>query len=228
MPENPNRRLAVTEFISLDGVVESPEKWSFPFWNDDIGKFKFDETFASDALLLGRVTYVGFAAAWPSRKDPEGFADRFNAMPKHVVSTTLKKLTWNNSHVISRNVRQEIAKLKQEPGQDIVIHGSPSLVRSLMPHGLIDEYRLLVYPLVLGHGKRLFDEGSLANLKLAESTAYDTGVVKLIYHPAEKGAESSRTRGGPAKRPRTPARKTGSVDPKQYRMETDRGRAPNP
>ncbi len=228
MPENPNRRLAVTEFISLDGVVESPEKWSFPFWNDDIGKFKFDETFASDALLLGRVTYEGFAAAWPSRKDPEGFADRFNAMPKHVVSTTLKKLTWNNSHLISRNVRQEIAKLKQEPGQDIVIHGSPSLVRSLMPHGLIDEYRLLVYPLVLGHGKRLFDEGSLANLKLAESTAYDTGVVKLIYRPAGKGAESSRSRRSPTKRPGTPARKTGSVDPKQYRMETDRGRAPNP
>ena len=190
MSEKPNRRLAVTMFIALDGVVESPHKWSFPFWNEEIGKFKHDETFASDALLLGRVTYEGFAAAWPSRKDADGFADRFNSMPKHVVSTTLTKPAWNNSHVIRRDVVQAIAKLKQEPGQDIVIHGSPTLVRSLMPHGLIDEYRLLVYPLVLGQGKRLFDEGSVANLKLVESKTYDTGVVKLIYHPADKKPET--------------------------------------
>ncbi len=179
-------RLAATLFMSLDGVVESPEKWSFPYWNDEIGKFKHEETFSSDALLLGRMTYEGFAAAWPSRKDPEGFADRFNSMPKHVASRTLKKLEWNNSHLVKGDLAAEVSKLKQQPGKDIVIHGSPGLIRSLMPHELIDEYRLLVYPLVLGHGKRLFDETSQANLKLVESKTYDTGVVKLVYHRAGK------------------------------------------
>lgn len=172
--------------MSLDGVVESPEKWSFQFWNDEIGKFKFEETFASDALLLGRVTYEGFAAAWPSRKDPEGFADRFNSMPKHVASKTLKKLEWNNSHLIKGDLAAEVSRLKQQPGQDIVIHGSPGLIRSLMPHKLIDEYRLLIYPVVLGHGKRLFDETSTENLKLIESRSFDTGVVKLVYRPTDK------------------------------------------
>jgi dihydrofolate reductase len=181
-------RLAATLFISLDGVVESPEKWSFQYWNDEIGKFKHDETFSSDALLLGRVTYEGFAAAWPSRKDPEGFADRFNSMPKHVATRTLRKLVWNNSHVLNGDIAAEVSKLKQQPGKDIVIHGSPGLIRSLMPHDLIDEYRLLVYPIILGHGKRLFDETSQANLKLVESKTYDTGVVKLVYHCASKPA----------------------------------------
>jgi dihydrofolate reductase len=173
--------LAATLFVSLDGVVESPEKWSFPFWDDAIAKFKLEETFASDALLLGRVTYEGFAASWPGRKDPDGFADRFNSMPKYVASKTLKKLEWTNSHLIKGDVASAVAKLKQQPGQDIVIHGSPTLVRSLMPHDLIDEYRLLVYPVVLGHGKRLFDDASQANLKLAESRSFSKGVVKLVY-----------------------------------------------
>jgi dihydrofolate reductase len=184
-------RLAVTLFTSLDGVVESPEKWSFPYWNDEIGKFKHEETFASDALLLGRVTYEGFAAAWPSQKDPEGFADRFNSMPKHVASRTLKKLEWNNSHLIKGDLAAEVSKLKQQAGKDIVIHGSPGLIRSLMPTDLIDEYRLLVYPLVLGHGKRLFNETSQANLKLVESKAYGTGVVKLVYHRGSKPATAA-------------------------------------
>ena len=202
-------------FVSLDGVVESPEKWSFPFWNDEIGKFKQNETFASDALLLGRVTYEGFAAAWPGRKDPEGFADRFNSMPKYVASTTLKKLGWNNSHLIRGDVPREVAKLKRGPGQDIVIHGSPGLVRSLMPHSLIDEYRLLVYPIVLGKGRRLFDEGSAANLRLSESQVFDTGVVKLIYRPADKSPDAARAKPGPAKRARgeTPRH---AIDPRDY------------
>src|SRR5881628_572742 len=152
------RTLAATLFVSLDGVVEATQK------------FKLDETRASDALLLGRVTYEGFAAAWPGRKDPDGFADQFNSMPKFVASRTLKKLAWNNSHLIKGDLAAEVSKLKQQPGQDIVIHGSPGLIRSLLPHGLIDEFRLLVYPLVLGQGKRLFDEGSQASLKLVEST----------------------------------------------------------
>jgi dihydrofolate reductase len=174
--------------MSLDGVVESPEKWSFPYWNDEIGEFKHDETFSSDALLLGRVTYEGFAASWPGRKDPEGFADRFNSIPKHVATRTLRKLEWNNSHLLKGDIAAEVSKLKQQTGKDIVIHGSPGLIRSLMPHHLIDEYRLLVYPIILGHGKRLFDETSQANLKLVESKTYDTGVVKLVYHRASKPA----------------------------------------
>ena len=207
VPAHPSRRLAATFFVSLDGVVESPEKWSFPFWNDEIQKFKLDETFATDTLLLGRVTYEGFAAAWPERKDPDGFADRFNSIPKYVVSSTLKKLEWNNSHLIRGDVAREVAKLKQQPGQDIVIHGSPGLIRSLLPHDLIDEYRLLVYPLVLGKGKRLFDEGSAANLKLAESAAFDTGVVKLIYRPADKAPDTARISTSPPRQTRSPGQR---------------------
>ena len=187
-------RLAATLFVSLDGVVESPEKWSFPFWDDAIGKFKHEETFGSDALLLGRVTYEGFAAAWPGRKDPEGFADRFNSMPKYVASRTLKKLEWNNSHLIKGDLAAEVSKLKEQPGQDIVIHGSPTLIRSLLPSNLIDEFRLLVYPLVLGHGKRLFDEASQADLKLTESQAFSKGVVKLVYRPTAKSRKTGQAK----------------------------------
>src|SRR3989442_11015874 len=192
MPADSSRRLAATFFVSLDGVVESPEKWSFPFWNDEIQKFKRDETFATDALLLGRVTYEGFAAAWPGRKDPDGFADRFNSMPKFVASRTLKKLAWNNSHLIKGDLAGEVSKLKEQPGRDIMIHGSTSPIRTILPSGLIDEYRLLVYPLVLGHGKRLFDEGSQASLKLVESTTFSKGVLKLVYRPADKAGQAKQ------------------------------------
>src|SRR5467141_876795 len=187
------RTLAATLFMSLDGVVESPEKWTFQFGDDALWKFKLEETFASDALLLGRVTYEGFAAAWPNRKDPDAFADRFNSMPKFVASRTLTKLAWNNSHLIKGDLAAEVSKLKQQPGQDIVIHGSPGLIRSLLPHDLIDEFRLLVYPLVLGRGKRLFDEASQASLKLVESTTFSKGVVKLVYRPADKAGRAKQT-----------------------------------
>ena len=183
-------RLAATLFMTLDGVVEEPQNWSFPYWNDEIGKFKHEETFGSDALLLGRVTYEGFAAAWPSRKDPEGFADRFNSMPKYVASRTLKKLDWNNSHLIKGDLVAAVSKLKEKPGQDIVIHGSPGLIRSLLPHDLIDEFRILIYPLTLGTGKQLFNESSRMNLNLIESKAFSTGVVKLVYHQGEKAAKA--------------------------------------
>jgi dihydrofolate reductase len=189
-----SRTLAATLFVSLDGVVESPEKWSFPFWGDETQKFKLDELRATDALLLGRVTYEGFAAAWPGRKDPDGFADRFNSMPKFVASRTLKKLDWNNSHLIKGDLAAGVAKLKQQPGQDIVVHGSPGLIRSLLPYDLIDEFRLLVYPLVLGRGKRLFDEASRAKLNLAESEAFSKGVVKLVYRREDKASELKQTR----------------------------------
>ena len=195
----PARTLAATLFMTLDGVVEAPDKWSFPFWSDETGKFKLDELRATDALLLGRVTYEGFAAAWPGRKDEEGFADRFNSMPKYVASKTLKKLEWNNSHLIKGDLAAEVSKLKQQPGHDIVIHGSPTLIRSLLPHDLIDEYRLLVYPIVLGRGKRLFDEASQAKLKLAESEAFSKGVVKLVYR-RDDAAKAAAKAGSPARK----------------------------
>ena len=187
------RTLAATLFMSLDGVVESPEKWSFQFWSDETQKFKLNELRITDALLLGRVTYEGFAAAWPSRKDTDGFADRFNNMPKFVVSKTLKKLDWNNSHLIKGDLATEVSKLKQQEGHDIVIHGSPTLIRSLLHHDLIDEYRLLVYPLVLGRGKRLFDDASQAKLKLAESNAFSKGVVKLVYRRTDEAGQAKGT-----------------------------------
>jgi dihydrofolate reductase len=178
------RSLFATEFLSLDGVFESPHEWSFPFFSEDVGKFKFDETFGSDALLLGRVTYEGFAAAWPEREDEQGFADRFNSMPKYVVSRTLEKADWNNSHVIRENVAEEITRLKQQPGQDIAIHGSGELVDSLMKDGLIDEYRLMVFPVVLGTGRRLFRDGAGQTMKLANTKTFESGVVVLTYEPA--------------------------------------------
>ena len=162
------RKVVVSEFVSLDGDMEDPggaEKtrhggWSLSFFNAEHGKYKHDELFASDALLLGRVTYQGFAAAWPSMKDEYGFADRMNGLPKFVVSTTLKEVGWNNSRLIKGNIAEEVLKLKQQPGQDILIAGSRQLVNTLMQHDLIDEYRMMVHPVVLGSGKRLFGDQS--------------------------------------------------------------------
>jgi dihydrofolate reductase len=180
--------------VSLDGVMEGPGPidefklagWTMPYGNEKIGKFKLDELFASDALLLGRVTYQGFAAAWPSRTDEAGFADRMNSLPKFVVSTTLEKVEWNNSRLIKGNVAEEVSRLKQQPGQDILVAGSATLVQTLMQHDLVDEYRLLVYPVVLGSGKRLFRDGSNATLKLVGTKTFSSGVVLLRYQPDRK------------------------------------------
>jgi dihydrofolate reductase len=175
------RKLVVTEFMSLDGVVEEPA-WTFPYWNDGIAKFKGEESSASDALLLGRVTYQGFAAAWPQSKD-EG-ADYFNSVRKVVVSETLKEpLEWNNSTLIKDDVVEQITNLKQQDGKDIAVHGSATLVQTLMQHDLVDRYRLLIYPLVVGKGKRLFGGGIPATLKLLESQSFSSGVVALVYEP---------------------------------------------
>jgi dihydrofolate reductase len=180
------RSVVATEYITLDGVMEAPNKWSFQFWNDEAAKFKFDELFASDALLLGRVTYQGFAAAWPSVTDEAGFADRMNSLPKYVVSTTLQEAEWNNSTLIKENVVEEVRKLKQQPGQDILVAGSADLLHTLMQAGLVDEYRLMVHPIVLGSGKRLFKEGNATNaLKLVDTKTLDTGIVILTYQPVQ-------------------------------------------
>jgi dihydrofolate reductase len=185
-------RIVVTEFVSLDGVVEAPGGgesfkhggWSFEINRGDEGdKFKLDETLESEVLLLGRVTYEGFAAAWPNR-DGE-FADKFNSMPKYVVSSTLETPEWNNTTVLKGDVVEEVSKLKQEQAGDIVVHGSPQLAQTLIEHDLVDEYRLMVFPVVLGSGKRLFGETSdKKSLRLVDSKVVGDGVAILVYRPA--------------------------------------------
>src|SRR6185312_6753511 len=167
-------RIVVTEFVSLDGVVEAPgggegfvhDGWSFEFDRGEEGnRFKLEETVGSEALLLGRTTYEGFAAAWPSR-DGE-FAEKFNAMPKYVVSSTLESPEWSNTTVLDGDVVDEVATLKERYERDIVVHGSPRLAQTLIEHDLVDELRLLVYPVVVGAGKRLFaDTTEKKNLRL--------------------------------------------------------------
>jgi dihydrofolate reductase len=180
------RRLVVTEFLSLDGVMENP-MWTFPYWNDEIAAFKGEETSANEPLLLGRVTYQGFAAAWPQRKDEDPGASYFNGTRKYVVSTTLPEpLEWNNAVLLKGNVVEEVAKLKGQDGPDIVVHGSGRLIQTLMQHDLVDCYRLLVYPLVLGEGQRLFEEGATTKLNLVESRSFSSGVVGLIYEPVRE------------------------------------------
>ncbi len=179
------RKLIVTEFISLDGVIEEP-MWTFKYWNDEIAAFKGEETSANEPLLLGRVTYQGFAAAWPQRTDEASGGAYFNGTRKYVVSTTLDKVEWNNSVLIRDNILEAIRKLKQEDGPDIVVHGSATLVQTLLQHDLVDRIRLLVYPVVLGTGKRLFQDGTTVTLKLVEARALSSGVVALIYEPERK------------------------------------------
>jgi len=180
------RKIVVSEFVSLDGVMEDP-RWTFTYWNDEIAQFKGEES-SADALLLGRVTYQGFAAAWPGSKDVG--APYFNSVRKYVVSTTLDMVEWNNSTLIKDNIVEEITTLKQQDGQDIAVHGSATLVQTLMQHDLVDCYRLLVYPLVLGKGKRLFHEGTTATLKLVDARSLSAGVVALTYQAAEQSANA--------------------------------------
>jgi dihydrofolate reductase len=185
-------RIVVTEFVSLDGVMEDPGGaedfrhggWAFEFSRGEEGdQFKLDETLASEALLLGRLTYEGFAAAWPSR-DGE-FADKFNSMPKYVVSSTLDSPDWTNTKVLNGDVKEEVAKLKDEQSGDIVVHGSAQLVQALLEEGLVDELRLMVFPVVLGSGKRLFGEtGDKRPLRLVDARTVGDGVSILVYQPA--------------------------------------------
>lgn len=176
------RKLIVTQFMSLDGVIENPA-WTFPYWNEETAQFKGEETSANEVLLLGRVTYEGFAEAWPQRTDEDSGAPYFNGTRKYVVSTTLDKVEWNNSVLIKGDIIAEITKLKQEDGPDIVVHGSARLAQTLMEHDLVDTYRFLVYPVVLGSGQRLFKDGFATKLKLVKSQSFSTGVTALVYEP---------------------------------------------
>jgi len=187
-------KLVVTEFITLDGVMEDPGGgepfdrggWAFQFERGAEGdKFKLDETLEAEALLLGRVTYEGFAAAWPSMTDEVGFAAKMNTMPKYVVSSTLEELAWTNSTRVEGNVAEEVAKLKQQTEGDILVAGSATLVQALVDHDLVDELRLMVFPVVLGSGKRLFgDTESTKPFRLLESRPVgDAGVVIARFEP---------------------------------------------
>ena len=178
------RKVVVSEFVSLDGVMEEPD-WSLRLTGEEQQKYKLDELSAVDALLLGRTTYEEFAASWPHESEPYGgYTDMMNSLPKHVVSTTLQgPLEWNASP-IEGDVAEKVARLKQEPGKDILVYGSGDLVQTLMKKDLVDEYRLMVFPIVVGSGKRLFENGpDTTVLELVDSKTFATGVVYLTYQP---------------------------------------------
>jgi len=183
------RRVVVSESVSVDGVfdAETMGQWAAPFYSEERDEFVRSLILASDALLLGRTTYDIQAWYWPNQKgDKYGIANHKNSMPKYVVTSKPLQAQWNNSTVIQGNVVEEIARLKQQPGKDILIEGSATLVPSLAQAGLIDEYKLLIHPAIVGSGKRFFKEGSdLTKLKLVESKPISLGVVALSYEPAK-------------------------------------------
>ncbi|MEO6796669.1 MAG: dihydrofolate reductase family protein [Candidatus Dormibacter sp.] len=179
-------RLVATEYLTMDGVFEEPGHWSFPFFNDEAAAFKSNELQASDALLLGRKTYEGFAKAWPTMKDTGEFGEKMNTMRKYVVSSTLDRADWSGSTLVKGDVVEEVRKLKQEPGNDLLLSGSAQLFNAMMGVNLIDLYRFMVHPLVLGKGKRLFAETvDQKALVLAETKKFESGIVILEFRPAK-------------------------------------------
>jgi dihydrofolate reductase len=194
------RKVVAAEYLTVDGVMTDPGGvgeiehggWSNPYFNDELAKYQSDQLLASDALLLGRVTFEGFAAAWPTMEEAEGeFAVRMNALPKFVASRSLQEpLAWNG-RLLKGNLADEVANLKEQPGQDLLIYGSGQLVDELHPHGLIDEYRLMVFPVTLGTGKRLFQAGSdKRDLKLSDTKVTSTGVAVLTYQAAGQPSDA--------------------------------------
>lgn len=179
-------RLVATEYLSIDGVFEEPGHWSFPFFNDEAAQFKSKELAETDALLLGRRTYEGFAAAWPTMTGTGEFGEKMNSMPKYVVSSSLEKVEWRGSQLVKGNVVAEIRKLKDKPGKDLLLSGSAQLFDELMRANLIDLYRFMVHPIMLGKGRRLFPEGGAQRtLELAEARSLGSGIVILEYRPAK-------------------------------------------
>lgn len=190
------RRLIVTTFVSADGVMETPEHWSPPFRSAQGRRYKLDELLASDALLMGRVTYDELAASWPGMTDSDGFADQMNSMKKYVVSSSHTRLPWNNSYRISGDVAAAVAALKQEPGQSILVPGSATLVNALLRHRLVDEYRLMTFPVIAGSGKRLFGDGTpQQRLELADATPLPNGVTVLTYRPLSENPDGALPQG---------------------------------
>lgn len=179
------RKIVAGLYITLDGVVESPEQWTGPYFSDEIGQTIGSQFAASDTMLLGRVTYQTFAGAFAGQTG--GMADQMNHTPKVVVSTTLTQADWQNSTLLSGDVAEAIARLKQQPGKNIAISGSATLVRWLLGEGLLDELHLLLFPLVLGSGRRLFENGSTqVPLTLVDAKTFSTGVLSLSYGLAGK------------------------------------------
>ena len=185
------RKVVALELVSLDGVIEAPEEWAFSYSNDEMNEANASGMAASDAMLLGRVTYEGLAAFWPHQPGGTPMVDYINSVPKHVVSRTLEEpLEWNNSNLIKGDVAEEVENLKRQSGKDITIIGSGGLVRSLLRVGLLDELSLMVHPIVLGSGKRLFEDGGeREGLELVDAKTFGTGVVHLIYRPSGKEGE---------------------------------------
>jgi dihydrofolate reductase len=184
------RKLIASFFISLDGVVESPDKWHFPYFNEEMGQAVGEAIAASDALLLGRRGYEEWAAFWP-QQDPasDPFVSVMNETPKFVASTTLDKVEWQNSTLLEGDLAEAVKELKGRPGKNIGMSGSATLVRSLLELGVVDELRLLVHPLVVGTGAKLFPDGTPSvSLELVDSKAFSTGVLDLTYRPATMAA----------------------------------------
>lgn len=186
------RRIIATEYLTLDGIFEDPGGgeetehggWSFKFWNQEAMQYKHDELFASDTLLLGRITYEGFAKAWPTMKDTGDFGEKMNSISKYVISTTLQNVQWHNTTLIKEHIDEEVFKLKNQKGKDILIEGSGELIAFLTQKNLIDEYRLMIHPIILGSGKRLFKQGFPSRkLRLLETKIFTTGIVVLHYQP---------------------------------------------
>lgn len=194
------RRLIASEFVTLDGVMEAPghdphpdgkNAWALRYAGEDQQRYKIDEVFEAGAILLGRVTYEIFAAFWPTAPKDEGFADRMNSIPKYVVSTSLRTATWQNSTIIGENPVEEIAELKAQPGGDVMVYGSADLLNFLLKHDLIDEYRIMVFPVVLGSGKRLFHHATdITHLQLVDTRTFESGVSVLTYRPADRAPSS--------------------------------------
>jgi dihydrofolate reductase len=177
------RRIVAGLFISLDGVVEAPDQWHFPYFNDEMGGAVQAMMSNSDAMLLGRRTYEEFAAYWPDSTDD--FADYMNGTPKYVVSNTLTAADWQNSTLVSGDAGKELTRIKGQSGGNLSMTGSGTLVRSLLRGGILDELHLLVHPIVVGTGKRLFDDGPQVPLRLTDSQTFSTGVLYLTYERAD-------------------------------------------
>lgn len=186
-------QLVVSEYVTLNGAMEAPNVWTPAFWNDEVAQYKRDELFAADGLLLSRVTYEGFAAAWPSMTDEEGFADRMNSFPKYVITETLDELEWNNSSVVNGDdLVAEVERIKGQAEQDSLVFGSAELVDALRAERLVDEYRIMVFPVIQGNEKRLFERELETNtLELIKSETFGSGVVVLSYRPAPEDDDAS-------------------------------------
>lgn len=186
------RKVVLTEFISLDGVIENPQ-WTLPFRSEEGAKFKLDELFASDMLLLGRITYEEFAEAWPTMTDETGFADRMNSLPKAVATRTLTDMLWN-AKPLGDDVVSAVKQLREEDGAgDLLIEGSGTFAQTLMEANLIDEYRLMVFPIVVGSGQRLFTGDLEKKLKLVRTVSLPNGVIVLSYSSGPDAPESNKT-----------------------------------